>query len=95
MEILELEKDSFGDKDIKELLRRIFLICKTEPTFLPQNHNETDKKIGMLESNLAKKESVLIQVQQYKKDMLEKIEDLDQKNTSLRSKLLEKLGSEL
>lgn len=95
MEILELEKDSFVDKDIKELLKRIFLVCKAEPTFQTDNYMNIDKNIGSLESKLAKRESVLIQVQQYKKDLQEKIEDLDQNNTSMKSRLLQKLGSEL
>jgi hypothetical protein len=95
LEILELEKDLFADKDIKELLRRIFLVCKTEPTFQSQNYNNIDKNISSLESKLARKESILIKVQQYKKDILQKIEDLDQRNLSLKSKLLQKLGSEL
>jgi hypothetical protein len=95
LEILELEKDSFVDKDIKELLKRIFLVCKVEPTFQTDNYMNIDKNIGSLESKLAKRESVLIQVQQYKKDLQEKIEDLDQNNTSMKSRLLQKLGSEL
>lgn len=95
MEILELEKDSFVDKDIKELLRRIFLVCKTEPTFQTTSYVDLDKKVGSLESKLAKKESILIKVQEYKKDLQEKIEELDQKNISLKSRLLNKLGSEL
>jgi hypothetical protein len=95
MEIEFSEDISNHEELIPQIIKRIFAICRNDDHFalkddiqqLSDDHKELQKKLNS-------KESMLAQSREVKKDLLRRISVLEHDNESLKSQLLEEMGSE-
>lgn len=86
--------------NIKELLPqvvdRIFAICKSDPTFHLKDELEiVENKMLSLKQKIEKQDGLLKQSEELKKDIIQRIEILEDHNQQKQSELLELIGSEL
>jgi len=86
--------------NIKELLPqvvdRIFSICKSDPSFHLKDELEiVENKMLSLKQKIEKQDGLLKQSEELKKDIIQRIEILEDHNQQKQSELLELIGSEL
>lgn len=95
MEIEFGEDVSSHEELIPQIIKRIFAICRNDDHFALKNDiKELSEETKILQEKLQKKESMLGQSRQVKKELSSRISVLDQDNESLRIQLLEAMGSE-
>jgi len=80
----------------KTIFDRIFSVCKKDPQFqVNDKTKDLDSEIKILEEHLNKNNDIISKAEEFKKDIQHKLSLLDDQNLELKSKVLEKLGSEL
>ena len=80
----------------KTIFDRIFSVCKKNPQFQVNDRiKELDVEIKILEEKLGKNNDIINRAEEFRKDIQYKLSLLDDQNLDLKSKVLEKLGSEL
>lgn len=96
MEIKVLGKKNNPQEQLPQIVNRIFLICKTDPNFPLKNEMENvDERIDKIENKISKQDALLKQSDDLKKDLIKRIEILDDSNNRKQMELLESLGSEI
>jgi len=81
---------------ISNVMERLFVICKENANQeLKGKIDSTSGRIEELSKKKRKLQQLLESATEAKKDLAEKVEDLENLNFSKRSQLLEELGSEL
>jgi len=97
MKIRNIEKKSFNKKQVLEnIVEYIFVICKNDNNFnLKDKFKELESKSENIHNKIKKQMSLIEQADVLKSDIQNKINILDAEIFSIRSELLENLGSEL
>jgi septal ring factor EnvC (AmiA/AmiB activator) len=81
---------------IPEIFERIFAICKTDEHFASKDKmQDIEEQTKFINDKIKKQEDLLNKSENIKADLLSKISTLDENNLTIRSQLLESLGSEL
>jgi hypothetical protein len=81
---------------LPSIVDRIFLICKNDPNFKLKNEMEiVENRIESLKKKRDKQSDLLEQSNTIKKDLMQRIEVLEDQNSKKQIELLESLGSEL
>lgn len=80
---------------LPQVIDRIFSICKSDPTFHLKDELEiVENKMMSIRQKIEKQESLLKQSDELKKDLIQRIEILDDHNEQKQAELLELIGSE-
>lgn len=80
---------------LPQVIDRIFSICKSDPTFHLKDELEiVENKMMSIRQKIEKQESLLRQSDELKKDLIQRIEILDDHNEQKQAELLELIGSE-
>ena len=98
MNITECTVNTQVNKDelIPTVLEHIFVICKEDKHFdLKEKNTVVDNKLNLVNSKLKKQNSLFEQSEKIKKDLLEKLKNIDDESFTLKYKILETLGSEI
>lgn len=81
---------------LPQIVERIFSICRTDPNFHLKDEMEIiGNKIESVNQKITKQNQLLEQSDILKKDIIQRIEIIDNENNNKQSELLELLGSEL
>ena len=84
-----------NEKFLSTVLDKIFAISKQDDSFSIKNKNvKLDGEIKRLISKCNKQKSLLEKANQIETDINKKITDIEEQNFSMKSRLLEILGSE-
>jgi len=89
-----------NEADHKELLPqivdRIFSICRTDPNFKLKDEMEiVENRTKSLQQKISKQEKLLEQSNKLSKDLMQRIEVLNNQNEKTQMQLLESLGSDI
>jgi hypothetical protein len=96
IEIVDSVKSDIKKDAIPEILNRMFTVCQYDESFQGRNNtDELDEKIARINEKIKKQDYLLSKSEQMKTEMNNKIMILEENNVSLRTQLLEALGSEL
>lgn len=96
MKIEVLEQKKNPTDQLPQIVHRIFSICKTDPNFPLKNEMEdVDSRIVELQKKITKQDDLLSQSTELKKDLIQRIEVIDDSNSRLQIQLLESLGSDI
>ena len=93
---LEFSEDASNNEElIPQIIKRIFAICRNDDHFALKNDiKELSEQTKILQEKLNKKESMISQSRQVKREITSRISVLNQDNETLRIQLLEEMGSE-
>lgn len=81
---------------LKEVIDRIFVICKNDVTFKKKDDLKTiENNINILIEKNKKQDKILKQSEKLERDIIKRVSLLDNEIDDMRSDLLETLGSEL
>lgn len=81
---------------LPQIVERIFAICRTDPNFHLKNEMEIiENKLQSINQKIAKQDQLLEQSNVLKKDIIQRIELIDNNNIHKQSELLESIGSEI
>jgi len=81
---------------LPQILKRIFLVCKEDPNFYLKNQIETvEDNIYKLEKRVERNNMLLEEAEEISFSLKKRINNLEQKNIEIKTRLLEELGSEL
>lgn len=81
---------------LPQIAERIFSICKSDPSFQLKDELEiVEHKMTSVRKKIEKQDQLLKQSEELKKDIIQRIEILDEHNERKQMELLESLGSEL
>jgi len=81
---------------LPQILKRIFLVCKEDPNFYLKNQIETvENNIYKLEKRVERNNMLLKEAEEISFSLKKRINNLEQKNIEIKTRLLEELGSEL
>jgi len=95
MEIEFREDVSNHEELIPQIVKRIFAICRNDDHFaLKDDIQNLSVENKTLQEKLNKKESMLSQSREIKKDLLSRISVVEHDNETLKSQLLESMGSD-
>jgi len=87
-----LEKKTNDQESMKNIVNRIFLICKNNENFqLREQTKEIEGKIKAVEERLNKQNSLLEQANTIQQDMSRRIELLNSENSDEKIRLIESL----
>jgi hypothetical protein len=97
VEIVNIDtKEKEIKENIQEVIKRIFAICKNDENLRSrQNIKVVEENIEITNKKIKNHQALLSQAGKIKEDLVQKITELKQKNSELKEKLLEDLGSEL
>jgi hypothetical protein len=96
MEITILEEKKIKTEDIPQIIHRIFSICKQDHSFPYRKESEQlESEIKNLQKKIKMKEEVIKKVIVFESQMKKRLSDVQDKNLSIREKILEALGSSL
>ena len=96
MKIEKVDQVPVTKELLPQIIDRIFSICKSDPTFHLKNELEiVENKITSNRTKIKKQHSLLKQSDELRKDIIQRIEILDDHNERKQIELLESLGSEL
>ena len=96
MKVKVLEQKKKTSEQIPQIVNRIFAICKNDSNFPLKNEMEdVDGRIQEMKVKITKQDNLLEQSSELKKDLIQRIEVIDDSNSRLQMQLLENLGSEL
>jgi len=91
-----LEQKKKTHEQIPQIVNRIFAICKNDSNFPLKNEMEdVDSRIQEMKVKITKQDNLLEQSSELKKDLIQRIEVINDSNSRLQMRLLENLGSEL
>lgn len=81
---------------LPQIMMRMYAVCKNDPSFhLKTQVVEVEKKVSVLNRQLEKKEELLQKSNEIHDDLKKRLDDIEQKNYELKSRLLDELGSEI
>jgi len=81
---------------LPQVLKRIFSICKEDPNFYLKNQIETvESNIYKLKKKVEKNDALLKEAEGISSSLKKRIDNLEEKNIEIKTRLLEELGSEL
>lgn len=81
---------------LPQIIDRIFSICRNDPNFKLKDEMEiVENRMESLRQKIKKQEDLLTQSNQLSKDLIQRIEILENQNERKQTELLELLGSEL
>lgn len=81
---------------LPQIVERIFAICRTDPNFHLRNEMEIiENKLQSINQKIAKQDQLLEQSSKLKKDIIQRIEIIDNDNIHKQNELLESIGSEI
>lgn len=90
------EKKSNQKELIPQIVERIFLTCKNDPSFHLKDEIEiVENKAKSLQQKIEKQDYFLKEAEKMEKDLQNRVEILDNENSNKQIELLEELGSEL
>ena len=94
---IEISEQKNSNKDLlPQIVDRIFSICKVDPSFHLKDEMEIiGNKIQSILNKIEKQDNLLEQSENLKKDLMQRIEVMDDNNGRRQVELLETLGSEL
>jgi len=96
MEIISESQNLESKEMLPQILMRIYSICKTDPNFpLRQQVNEIEGEVDSLQAQLKKKADLLEKSNGIYNDLKKRLDDLEQKNYEMKTRLLDELGSEI
>lgn len=96
MKVTVLEEKKIKTEDIPQIIHRIFSICKQDHSFPYKKESEQlDKEVENLKKKIKTKEDVIKKALTFEAQMKKRFVDIQEKNLSLREKILEALGSSL
>lgn len=95
LKVLTEQKENYQES-LPQIVERMLAVCKNDPQFkLKDKILEIDNLIDELEMRVEKKDSVLLQSEEAKNAISQRISTIDESNYELRMRLLESLGSDL
>jgi hypothetical protein len=81
---------------LPEIVERIFLICREDSNFKLKDEMEIiENKTQSIKGKIKRQEELLIQSNELKKDLLQRLSVLDNQNERKQMELLESIGEEL
>lgn len=81
---------------LPQIVDRIFSVCKSDPSFHLKDELEIiENKIISLQHKINRQNSLMEQSDKLKKDIMQRIEIIDEHNQRKQVELLESIGSEL
>jgi len=81
---------------LPQIVNRIFSICKNDSSFaLREKITDVDEDISVLKEKIIRQNHLFKQSKKLTFDLNERIQILEDRNISLKERLLESLGSEL
>ena len=89
MEIIREERKADHSEFLPQIVQRIFAVSKVDPNF-----DITESEIIGLKKKLAGQGLLLRKANETKKNLIMRIEKLEEKNANLREDLLDELGSQ-
>lgn len=94
---IEISEQKNSNKDLlPQIVDRIFSICKVDPSFHLKDEMEIiGNRIQSVLNKIEKQDDLLKQSESLKKDLIQRIEVLDDSNRRNQAELVETLGSEL
>lgn len=94
---IEISEQKNSNKDLlPQIVDRIFSICKVDPSFHLKDEMEIiGNRIQSILNKIEKQDNLLKQSENLKKDLIQRIEVMDDSNGKNQAELLETLGSEL
>ena len=94
---IEISEQKNSNKDLlPQIVDRIFSICKVDPSFHLKDEMEIiGNKIQSISNKIEKQDNLLKQSEHMKKELIQRIEVIDNDNGKRQAELLEALGSEL
>ena len=95
MEIIS-ESITVENKELlPQVIQRIFSICKTDSNFPLRNKSKSlDGKVSSLKAKALKQMQVARRAKEARKNLIERISDLEERNEEVKIELLDFLGSE-
>jgi len=80
---------------LPQVIQRIFSVCKTDPNF-PLKHKieSIDGEVSSLKRKTMEKMKVAKRAKDTRMNLMERIEDLEDRNEELKNRLLDFLGSD-
>ena len=95
MEIIREERKADHSEFLPQIVQRIFAVSKVDPNFvLKGKFDITESEIIGLKKKLAGQGLLLRKANETKKNLIMRIEKLEEKNANLREDLLDELGSQ-
>ena len=96
MKIRVVGQKKNASEQLPQIVNRIFAICKNDSNFPLKNEMENvDDRILQIKNKITKQDELLKQSSEIKKDLIQRIEVIDDSNNRLQMRLLESLGSEV
>lgn len=96
MEIVTNESKKNYKELLPQVVDRIFLTCKNDPSFHLKDEIEIiENKIQALLKKIEKQEYFFKESEKIKADLQQRIEVLENENNTKQTELLEELGSEI
>ena len=96
MKFEEVQPKKVEKELLPKIINRIFSVCKADQHFpLRDKIDHVDNQILILKSKLKKQNDLFEQSRQLTKELDERMNVLDDRNESLKERLIEALGSEL
>lgn len=96
MKIERLKEQSKSKELLPQIVDRIFSICRNDPTFHLKNEMEiVENKMTSLRQKISRQTKLLEQSTELSKDLMQRIQILEDQNERKQIELLESLGSEL
>lgn len=94
---IELREENNSHKELlPQIVDRIFSICKVDPSFHLKDEMEIiENKIQSLLNKITKQDKLLEQSEVLKKDLVQRIEIMEDENIRKQTELLETLGSDV
>jgi len=81
---------------LPQIVERIFSICKNDPNFTLKDELEiVENKSESIKQKIEKQYELLVKSSELKKDLLERLEVIENQNERKQIELLEAMGSEL
>jgi septal ring factor EnvC (AmiA/AmiB activator) len=81
---------------IPQIISRIFTICKTDTNFpLRDQISQIDKEIKDIKGKIFRQNDLFKQSQELAHELNERLTTLESRNSNLKERLIESLGSEL
>ena len=96
MEIEIFENKESNRELLPQIMDRIFAVCKNDPNFKLKDEMEIiENRTISLKQKIGKQSTLLTQSNLLTKDLLQRIEVIENQNERKQTELLEALGSEI
>lgn len=91
-----LTKENTHRELLPQIVDRIFAVCRNDPNFQLKDEMEiVENRMESLRQKIKKQELLLSQSNELSKDLMQRIEVLDNQNEQKQIELLESLGSDI